>query len=91
MNREQFFGSNPLAVVIRLVLLSVIVGIIMSALGIQPADLPRWLAMVGQRIYDLGFSSVRTVFGYFVIGAVVVVPIWLLSRLFARRTDKPRM
>jgi Family of unknown function (DUF6460) len=90
MNREQFFGPNPLAVIIRLVLFSVVVGIVMSALGIQPADLPRWLAMIGQRIYDLGFGSLRTVFGYFLIGAVVVVPIWLLSRLFSRRADKSR-
>jgi Family of unknown function (DUF6460) len=91
MNREQFFGPNPLAVIIRLVLLSVVAGIVMSALGLQPADLPRWLAMVGARIYDLGSGSLRTIFSYFLLGAVVVVPVWLLFRLFGRRADKPRL
>jgi Family of unknown function (DUF6460) len=90
MNRDQFFGPNPLGVAVRLVLFSIVVGIIMSALGLSPADLPRWLAMVGQRVYDLGFGSLQTLFGYFLIGAVVVVPIWLLSRLFAGRSDKSR-
>jgi hypothetical protein len=90
MNREQFFGPNPLGVVIRLVLLSVVVGIIMQALGISPADLPRRLAIIGQRIYEMGFGAVRDVFGYFLIGAVVVVPIWLLSRLFSGRSDRPK-
>jgi Family of unknown function (DUF6460) len=90
MNRDQFFGPNPLGVAIRLVLFSIVVGIVMSALGISPADLPRRLAIFGQRIYDLGFGAVRDLFGYFLIGAVVVVPIWLLSRLFGGRADKPK-
>jgi Family of unknown function (DUF6460) len=90
MNRDQFFGPNTLGVAIRLVLFSIVVGIIMSALGISPADLPRWLSMVGQRLYDLGFGSVQTLFGYFLVGAVVVVPIWLLSRLFGGRSDRPK-
>jgi hypothetical protein len=90
VNRDQFFGPNPLGMAIRLVLISVVVGIAMSALGISPADLPRRLAIIGQRIYDLGFGAIRDVFGYFLIGAVVVVPIWLLSRLFAGRSDKSR-
>jgi Family of unknown function (DUF6460) len=90
MNRDQFFGPNPLGIVVRLVLFSIVVGIVMSALGISPADLPRWLAIIGQRIYDLGFGAVRDLFGYFLIGAVVVVPIWLLSRLFGGRGDKPK-
>ena len=35
-----------------------------------------------QRIWDLGFDAVNWVWRYFLLGAVIVVPIWLLSRLF---------
>jgi Family of unknown function (DUF6460) len=90
MNRDQFFGPNPLGLAIRLVLFSVVVGVVMSALGISPADLPRRLAIIGQRIYDLGFGAVRELFGYFLIGAVVVVPVWLLARLFGGGAGKPK-
>jgi hypothetical protein len=90
MDRDQLFGGNPLGVVIRLVLFSIIVGIVMSALGISPAELPRRLAILGQRVYELGFGAANQLFGYFLIGAVVVVPIWLLMRLFGGRSGKPK-
>jgi hypothetical protein len=34
---------------------------------------------------DLGFGAVREIFKYLVYGAVIVVPLWLLSRLLSRR------
>ncbi len=33
MDLERFLGGNPLGIVIRLVLISIVVGIAMSALG----------------------------------------------------------
>jgi hypothetical protein len=91
MDRDQFFGGNPLAVIIRLVLFSVVAGIVMSALGISPAELPRRLAILAQRVYELGFGAANQLFGYFLIGAVVVVPVWLLMRLFGGRAGRPKI
>ena len=31
---------------------------------------------------DLGFDAVNWLWRYFLLGAVIVIPIWLLSRLF---------
>ena len=36
-------------------------------------------------VFDLGFDSIREVGRWLIYGAMVVVPLWLLSRLFARR------
>ena len=81
MSFERIFGGNPLSVIIRLVVLSVILGIILSALGIRLDNLFYRLDILLRRIYDMGFDAVVWAFQYFLLGAVIVVPIWLVARL----------
>lgn len=91
MTREQLFGGNPWGVVLRLVLLSIVVGIALSALGITPENVFYRLQVLFRNLYDMGFGAVEWVFKYFLIGAVVVFPIWLIARLlgaFGRRSDE---
>ena len=79
MDRETLFGGNPVAVLLRLAVLSIIVGIVMSALDITPKDLIFRLRLLMQRVYDLGFGAFESVLQYLLLGAVVVVPVWLFS------------
>lgn len=78
---ERFFGGNPGVVFIRLAVISLIVGIVLSALGLSPYDIINSLKTLVQRIYEMGFDAVEWVFRYFLLGAVIVFPIWLISRL----------
>ena len=80
MDRNTIFGGNPVGVLIRLALLSIVVGIVLSALGISPTNLFYHLNILARRIYDLGFDTVEWVVQYLVLGAMVVVPIWLIAR-----------
>ena len=77
----DFFGGRPLAVLIKLAIISVIVGVVLAALGLSPLELVNGIQRLIQRIYDLGFGAVTTAFQYFLIGAVVVFPIWFILRL----------
>lgn len=79
---EQFFGGNPGVVFIRLAVISLIVGVVLSALGLSPYDILNSIKTLFQRIYDMGFEAIEWVFRYFLLGAVVVFPIWLISRIF---------
>lgn len=79
---ERFFGGNPIAVILRLALISVIVGIVLSALGITPENFLYRLQIFVRRVYDMGFGAIEWALGYLLIGAVVVVPIWLIARVF---------
>lgn len=92
MDRDTFLGGSVTGVIIRLVLLSVVVGVILSALGITPDNIFERINVLIQRIYDLGFGAIYSLLGYFVLGAIVVVPIWFISRLLktARKPDGPR-
>ena len=89
MDGNRIFGGHPLAVVLRLAILSIVVGIVMSALDIRPANLLDHLRLFVQRIYAMGFGAVESLLGYLLLGSAVVVPIWLLARLFgAFRREK---
>ncbi len=93
MDRNTIFGGNPLAVIVRLVVLSIVVGIVLSALGINPRNLFYHLNVLLRRIYDLGFGAVEWIVEYFVLGAMVVIPIWIAARLLGLiggRRDEPR-
>lgn len=88
MDMERFFGGNPISVVVRLVILSIVVGIALSALGLTPGELVRRLDFLVARLYELGFRWVEWLVGYFLIGAVIVIPIWLIARLFRGGGEK---
>jgi Na+/H+-dicarboxylate symporter len=78
---RRFFGGSPGGVLLRLVVISFIVGIILSALGIAPDNILRTFIDLVRRIYDNGFEAVRWVYRYFLLGALIVFPIWLIYRL----------
>jgi hypothetical protein len=86
---ERFFGGNPALVLLRLALLSLIVGVMLAALGFSPYEIIDSIARLVERIYDLGFEAVEKAIRYFLLGAVIVFPIWLVVRLFkfAGRTE----
>ena len=90
MDRRQFFGESVAGTIVRLILLSIVVGIVFKALGVTPETLVQDLIRLVQRIYDLGFSLVGRAFGYFLLGAVVVIPVWFIVRLLSRPRD-PRV
>ena len=81
MDRNTFLGGSVVGVIVRLVVLSVVVGVVLSALGITPDNIFDRINTMLRRVYDLGFGAIDSLLGYFLLGAMVVVPIWLISRL----------
>jgi len=89
MERSRFFGDSVMGTIIRLVLLSIVVGVVFSALGITPYNILERLQLLIRRIVDLGFGTIEGAIGYFLLGAVVVIPVWLVVRLIAQ-AKRPR-
>lgn len=77
----RFLGDTPLRVAVRLLVLSFIVGLVLSALDIRPWDVWRWVERLVERIYNMGFEFFANAFDYFVAGALIVVPIFIVMRL----------
>jgi hypothetical protein len=78
----RFLGGSPLSVAFRLILLSILVGVVLAAIGFDPWNILHSIQTLFRRLWDLGFDAVNWLWRYFLLGAVIVIPIWLLSRLF---------
>lgn len=79
---ERLIGGHPIAVLLRLAIISLVVGIVLAALGIDAFDVYNSIKRLVEKIYNLGFEAFEWIFRYFLIGAVLVIPIWLLVRFF---------
>ena len=78
---SRFFGGSPLAVLFRLILLSILVGVVLSAIGLDPRDIINSVQRLIRSIWEMGFDAIEWLWRYFLLGAVIVVPIWFLVRL----------
>jgi hypothetical protein len=83
MNR--FLGDSPLRVFLKLVVISFLVGIVMSAFGWSPFDVLQGIRDFFLDIWNMGFSALERFFGYFLLGAAIVIPAFILLRLFSYR------
>jgi hypothetical protein len=81
---NRFFGGSPVSVVVRLVLLSILVGVILSVIGLDPFDIWRSLERLVRSVWNMGWDAINWLLRYFLLGAVIVVPIWLLVRISKR-------
>jgi hypothetical protein len=83
MNR--FIGGSPGSVLAKLIFLSLLVGAFMAFLDITPFGLIEGLFNWVRSVLDLSLDTVKEVGLWILYGAIIVVPLWLLSRLFGRR------
>ena len=80
-----FLGDTPVRVAIKLLILSVAVGFLMSIFGLYPDDI---LFAVRDFVIDLwnkGFKTLGKLGDYLLLGAVIVVPVFVLIRLLSYR------
>jgi hypothetical protein len=78
---SRFLGGSPPAVLFRLILLSILVGVVLAAIGFDPWNIITSIRLLFQRLWDVGFDAVNWLWRYFLLGAVIVIPVWLISRM----------
>jgi hypothetical protein len=88
---NRFLGDTPLRVLVRLLVISFIVGLVLSTLNIHPFDVYYWAERAVLRIWDMGFAFFGDALDHLIVGALIVVPVFLLMRLLrlggSRRAD----
>ncbi|MFC4173481.1 DUF6460 domain-containing protein [Microvirga sp. GCM10011540] len=82
---HRFIGGSPGSVLAKLIFLSLLVGAFMAFLDITPFGLVEGLFNWIRSVLDLSLDTVKEVGLWILYGAVIVVPLWLISRLFDRR------
>jgi hypothetical protein len=83
MNR--FLGDTPARVLVKLILVSLVVGVVMSAFDWSPMDILYGIENFVRRIWNLGFGAIERFAAYFLLGAVVVIPCFIILRLLSYR------
>lgn len=78
---ERVLGGSPLGVIIRLAILSFVVGLILRALNLNPADIVFWLEERLRALSNIGFETFQEIGTIILLGAVIVIPIWLILRV----------
>ncbi len=86
----RFLGGSPLTVLIRLVVVSLLVGALMSWLGIDAADILRSVERGVVRLWGSGFAALGDIGRTVAAGALVVVPVWFVLRLLRYRDPRFR-
>ncbi len=85
---SRFLGGSPLGVLLRLVLMSVLVGVVLATIGLDPWNIVASIRRLIDWVWNLGFDAINSLWRYFLLGAVIVIPIWLISRLFNAGTPR---
>ena len=78
---DSFLGDSLGRTIIKLAIISLVVGVILSALNITPWEVWRMIRDFFVDLYNLGFEAVWNIARYFVWGAIIVVPIFIVMRL----------
>ncbi len=77
----RFVGGSPMAVVLRLVVVSFVVGFLLETFGFDPMTLIHEVVRGVRHILEYGLTDVRQIGRMLLTGAMVVVPVWLVLRL----------
>ena len=82
---ERLVGDRPAGVAVRLVVVSIIVGFVMSLLGFNAQDVFQGAVNMVQDALRDSTGLLRNLWTYLLTGAALVVPIWLILRLTSGR------
>ncbi len=82
---NRFLGDSPLRVAIKLIVVSFLVGIVMATFGWTPWDVYYGVEDFFVGIWETGFDALYRFWGYLLLGAAVVIPIFIVLRLVSYR------
>jgi hypothetical protein len=78
---DKIFGGSPLGVAFRLIVISIVVGVILSALGWGPLDLVDAIRRLIDWLSRISLDALNSLLRYFLLGAVIVIPLFILVRV----------
>ncbi|ODT08922.1 MAG: hypothetical protein ABS58_00140 [Mesorhizobium sp. SCN 65-20] len=81
----RFLGDSPIRVIVKLLVISFLVGIVMNAFGWSPYDVLYGVRDFFLDLWRTGFRAIDRFLGYILLGAAIVVPAFIILRLFSLR------
>jgi len=82
---NSFLGDSPGRTAIKLIVVCLIVGFVLAWFGYTPNNI---IGSIRYHFYDIlnnGFEALGDIGNYLLLGAIVVVPVFLILRLMSYR------
>jgi uncharacterized protein DUF6460 len=57
-----------------------LIGVVLAAFGLDPWNIIESVRELVRRVWNMGFDAIAWLWRYFLLGAVIVIPIWLIVR-----------
>lgn len=87
---DKLLGGPLLPTITKLALACVAVGIILAIFGVDPYSIWENFLDTALQIWDMGFDLVDWALKYLLLGAIIVIPIWLISRFWSVIFDRTK-
>lgn len=78
---NRLLGDTPGRTIVKLLILSVVVGFVMSMMGLSPWDLVRYVENGIRELWHSGFRALGRVGDYLLVGAMIVIPVFIIMRI----------
>jgi hypothetical protein len=82
---NRFLGDTPGRTIIKLILVCLVVGFILAFFGYTPDNIVGSLRYHLLDIWYNGFEAIGAVGNYLILGAIVVIPVFIILRLMSYR------
>ncbi|MBP2235734.1 hypothetical protein J2Z31_002226 [Sinorhizobium kostiense] len=82
---NRFLGDSPLRVLVKLVVVSILVGFVMNVFDWYPADIYYGIRNFLLDLWHKGFAALGRVGDYLLLGAAVVIPAFIILRVLSYR------
>ena len=82
---NRVLGDTPARTVLKLIVVSLIVGFIMAVFGIVPMDILNGIRDFVLDLWHTGFAALGRVGDYLLLGATIVIPAFILLRILSFR------
>ncbi|ACM35419.1 hypothetical protein GOZ97_10705 [Agrobacterium vitis] len=82
---NRFLGDSIGRTIIKLLVVSVIVGFVMRIFGIYPYDIIEGIRHFILDVWHKGFAALGQFGDYLLLGASIVIPVFILIRLLNLR------
>ncbi|WP_420959404.1 DUF6460 domain-containing protein [Brucella sp. IR073] len=82
---NRFLGDTPARVIVKLVLVSLVVGVVMHAFDWSPYDILWAIRGFFLQLWNMGFSAIADFVNYLLLGAAIVIPAFILLRIVSYR------
>lgn len=84
-NVNRVLGDTPGRTVVKLIVVSLIVGFVMAVFNVDPWDLVDGIRHFILDLWTKGFAALGRVGDYLIVGASIVIPVFIVLRILSYR------